>query len=176
MTQAEQIVTATDVLINRLDLWSKVGKVSYAPIVGGNHDRLQGNFREAIPLNNAATIINASLNRVAPDNKMEVRSVSDKLTIVKINGKRIGLMHGDGIKKKDKNLKEQIERSYGVKIDLLLTGHYHTYTHKHGHISCPSMFGATEYSVAMGYNEPPGALYIVMEEDGTMHVFPIFVK
>lgn len=128
---AEQIAVANRMLIEFI---RKVAKVAYTvevALIGGNHDRYQGNKKEAIYNDNVAYNMVDNLllldsygvlgdNVAIIDNRFDVYSAE-----FDVYGKTVRLVHGDFLKNTDKPKIPAMIKDHP--IDYVLFGHYHSF-------------------------------------------------
>src|SRR5699024_11439214 len=101
-------------------------------MIGGNHDRMQGNKNQKIYNDNVAYIVLDSLFLLQEqgildgieiiDNRSDVYNIKDTVA-----GKNIIVNHRDGLKGKGNHITKFIEDKH---IDLLITGHVHHFSMK----------------------------------------------
>lgn len=153
-TMAEQIAKGTRLLVDFLSELSPyvLGELTFG-IIGGNHDRLQGNKNQKIYNDNVAYIVLDSLlllqdNGILEgvniiDNRSDIYNIKDKVA-----DKNIVVNHGDGLKGKGNHIPKFIEDQH---IDLLITGHVHHFSAKQEdfnrmHIVASSPMGYNSYA------------------------------
>lgn len=153
-TLAEQITKGTRLLIDVLSQISEVaeGNLRFG-IVGGNHDRLQGNKNEKIYNDNVAyitldTMLNLQelgvLNGIEIiDNREDIYTIEDVVA-----NQRIVVNHGDNLKGNVNHIPKFIKDQV---FDLLITGHVHHLRVKQEdynrqHITVGSTIGYNTYS------------------------------
>lgn len=148
----EQIAKATRVIIDFVTTLERVAPVKFG-IVGGNHDRFQGNKNEKIYNDNISYLIldymlfmqeQGLLQRTdIIDNREDIYSFEDV-----VQGKTLYVTHGDGLKGKGSHINKFIKDHA---IDYLVTGHVHNHSvsqedYARLHITCSSPMGYNNYS------------------------------
>ena len=153
-TLSEQITKGTRLLIDVIQQISDVteGNLKFG-MIGGNHDRLQGNKNEKIYNDNVAYIVLDTLLNLQElelfngieiiDNRDDVYTIEDRVC-----GKNIILNHGDTLKGNVNHIPKFIKDQV---FDILITGHVHhlkvkqeDYTRQH--ITVGSTIGYNTYS------------------------------
>lgn len=153
-TLSEQITKGTRLLVDVLQQLSEVveGQLRFG-IVGGNHDRLQGNKNEKIYNDNVAyialdTLIN--LQELGLFNGVEIIDNRDDIYTIedKVANQSIVVNHGDNLKGNVNHIPKFIKDQV---FDILITGHVHhlrvkqeDYTRQH--ITVGSTIGYNTYS------------------------------
>ena len=153
-TLSEQITKGTRLLVDVLQQLSEVveGQLRFG-IVGGNHDRLQGNKNEKIYNDNVAyialdTLIN--LQELGLFNGVEIIDNRDDIYTIedKVASQSIVVNHGDNLKGNVNHIPKFIKDQV---FDILITGHVHhlrvkqeDYTRQH--ITVGSTIGYNTYS------------------------------
>lgn len=182
----EQIAKGIRVLADTLNLLAKAEfEVSFG-MVGGNHDRFQGNKNDKIHNDNVAYLVVDQLhflqelgalnkNIKLVDNRSDVYSFKDIVA-----GKRIKVTHGDTEGKKvdvkiPKHIKDEV-------IDYLIMGHIHTtriiqedFSRFHVYVGSP--MGANNYSAENNLpTTSPAQLIMVLDpERDTPQFMPVFL-
>lgn len=153
-TLSEQITKGTRLLIDVIQQISDVtdGNLKFG-MIGGNHDRLQGNKNEKIYNDNVAYIVLDTLLNLQElelfngieiiDNRDDVYTIEDQVC-----GKSIIVNHGDTLKGNVNHIPKFIKDQV---FDILITGHVHhlkvkqeDYTRQH--ITVGSTIGYNTYS------------------------------
>jgi len=153
-TLSEQITKGTRLLIDVIQQISDVteGNLKFG-MIGGNHDRLQGNKNEKIYNDNVAYIVLDTLLNLQElelfngieiiDNRDDVYTIEDHVC-----GKNIIVNHGDTLKGNVNHIPKFIKDQV---FDILITGHVHhlkvkqeDYTRQH--ITVGSTIGYNTYS------------------------------
>lgn len=153
-TLSEQITKGTRLLIDVIQQISDVteGNLKFG-MIGGNHDRLQGNKNEKIYNDNVAYIVLDTLINLQElelfngieiiDNRDDVYTIEDQVC-----GKNIIVNHGDTLKGNVNHIPKFIKDQV---FDILITGHVHhlkvkqeDYTRQH--ITVGSTIGYNTYS------------------------------
>lgn len=127
---AEQIATANRMLIDFIRTVAKVSETVEVALIGGNHDRYQGNKKDAIYNDNIAynMIDNLFLlddygvlgdNVTILDNRFDVYSAE-----FNVYGNVVKLVHGDFLKNTDKPKIPNLIKDHP--IDYVMFGHYHS--------------------------------------------------
>ena len=139
-------------------------------IVGGNHDRMNGDFKKENTAE-GAKLLAYMLSSTLPEH-IEVEFDS---RIIKFNSGelRFIIQHGD-LKADKKGKVEEVVWEHGQpdKFNIVLTGHHHTRiisrgddTYKALRMSVPAFSPSDDYSKDCGYNNNPGIL-IFQEKAG----------
>lgn len=182
----EQIAKGIRVLVETLNVLAKAGLDVTFGMVGGNHDRFQGNKNDKIHNDNVAYLVVDQLhfmqdlgslhkNVTLIDNRKDVYSFKDNVA-----GKRIKVVHGDNEGKKvdvkiPKHIKEEV-------IEYLIMGHIHTtriiqedYSRFHVYVGSP--MGANNYSAENNLpTTSPAQLIMVLDPKVDSPQFmPIFL-
>lgn len=153
-TLSEQITKGTRLLIDVIQQISDVteGNLKFG-MIGGNHDRLQGNKNEKIYNDNVAYIVLDTLINLQElelfngieiiDNRDDVYTIEDQVCV-----KNIIVNHGDTLKGNVNHIPKFIKDQV---FDILITGHVHhlkvkqeDYTRQH--ITVGSTIGYNTYS------------------------------
>ncbi|UYB00660.1 hypothetical protein GMNKNHGO_00033 [Enterococcus phage vB_Efa29212_3e] len=182
----EQIAKGIRVIADTLNLLAKAEfEVSFG-MVGGNHDRFQGNKNDKIHNDNVAYLVVDQLHFLQElgalnkdiklvDNRSDVYSFKDTVA-----GKRIKVTHGDTEGKKvdvkiPKHIKDEV-------IDYLIMGHIHTtriiqedFSRFHVYVGSP--MGANNYSAENNLpTTSPAQLIMVLDpERDTPQFMPVFL-
>lgn len=182
----EQIAKGIRVLVETINVLAKAGLDVTFGMVGGNHDRFQGNKNDKIHNDNVAYLVVDQLhfmqdlgslhkNVTLIDNRQDVYSFKDNVA-----GKRIKVVHGDNEGKKvdvkiPKHIKEEV-------IEYLIMGHIHTtriiqedYSRFHVYVGSP--MGANNYSAENNLpTTSPAQLIMVLDPKVDSPQFmPIFL-
>lgn len=184
-TLAEQISKGTRLLIDILNSLSDVvtGELRFG-IIGGNHDRMQGNKNQKIYNDNVAYIVldslllfqeNGLLNGVdIIDNREDIYTIRDTF-----GGKSIIINHGDGLKGKGNHINKFILDSH---IDLLITGHVHHFSVKQEdfnrmHIVASSPMGYNNYAkeLHLSKTKPSQQLLFLNKENKDIDIKTVFL-
>lgn len=184
-TLAEQISKGTRLLIDILNVLSDVvtGELRFG-IIGGNHDRMQGNKNQKIYNDNIAYVVldslllfqeNGLLNGVdIIDNREDIYTIRDTF-----GGKSIIINHGDGLKGKGNHINKFILDSH---IDLLITGHVHHFSVKQEdfnrmHIVASSPMGYNNYAkeLHLSKTKPSQQLLFVNKENKDIDIKTVFL-
>lgn len=184
-TLAEQISKGTRLLIDILNALSDVvtGELRFG-IIGGNHDRMQGNKNQKIYNDNIAYVVldslllfqeNGLLNGVdIIDNREDIYTIRDTF-----GGKSIIINHGDGLKGKGNHINKFILDSH---IDLLITGHVHHFSVKQEdfnrmHIVASSPMGYNNYAkeLHLSKTKPSQQLLFVNKENKDIDIKTVFL-
>lgn len=173
-TLSEQITKGTRLLIDVLQQLSEVveGQLRFG-IVGGNHDRLQGNKNEKIYNDNVAyialdTLIN--LQELGLFNGVEIIDNRDDIYTIedKVASQSIIVNHGDNLKGNVNHIPKFIKDQV---FDILITGHVHhlrvkqeDYTRQH--ITVGSTIGYNTYSKELNLSRTaPSQQLLFLEKD-----------
>lgn len=180
----EQIAKAQRVLIDFLTELSKYVDITFG-IVGGNHDRFQGNKADKIYNDNIAYIILSNMllvqqygglpNVTIIDNQSDIYSFEDVVA-----NKRIKVIHGDAEGKKvDVKIPKHIKQ---YPIDYLIMGHIHTTRiiqedYSRFHVYVGSTMGANNYSKENNLpTTSPAQLILVLDGNSDAPMFkPVFL-
>lgn len=184
-TLAEQISKGTRLLIDILNALSDVvtGELRFG-IIGGNHDRMQGNKNQKIYNDNIAYVVLDSLLLFQEqgllrginiiDNREDIYTIRDNF-----GGKSIIINHGDGLKGKGNHINKFILDSH---IDLLITGHVHHFSVKQEdfnrmHIVASSPMGYNNYAkeLHLSKTKPSQQLLFVNKENKDIDIKTVFL-
>lgn len=184
-TMAEQISKGTRILIDFLNAISEytVGTLRFG-MIGGNHDRMQGNKNQKIYNDNVAYIVLDSLFLLQEqgildgieiiDNRSDVYNIKDTVA-----GKNIIVNHGDGLKGKGNHITKFIEDKH---IDLLITGHVHHFSMKQEdfnrmHIVASSPMGYNNFAkeLHLSRTKPSQQLLFISSENKDVTVKTVFL-
>lgn len=184
-TLAEQISKGTRLLIDILNVLSDVvtGELRFG-IIGGNHDRMQGNKNQKIYNDNVAYVVLDSLLLFQEqgllrginiiDNREDIYTIRDNF-----GGKSIIINHGDGLKGKGNHINKFILDSH---IDLLITGHVHHFSVKQEdfnrmHIVASSPMGYNNYAkeLHLSKTKPSQQLLFVNKENKDIDIKTVFL-
>lgn len=182
----EQIAKGIRLLTETLNVLAKAGLEVTFGMVGGNHDRFQGNKNDKIHNDNVAYLVIDQLHFMQDlgalhenvsliDNRLDVYSFKDMVA-----GKRIKVVHGDNEGKKvdvkiPKHIKEEV-------IEYLIMGHIHTtriiqedYSRFHVYVGSP--MGANNYSAENNLpTTSPAQLIMVLDPKVNSPQFiPVFL-
>ena len=153
-TLAEQISKGTRLLADVLDTLREYtpGSLTFG-MIGGNHDRMQGNKNQKIYNDNVAYIVLDTLLMLKEQDVLKGINIIDNLHDIytirhTVANKNILVNHGDGLKGKGNHINKFIETE---PIDLLLTGHVHHFSVKQEdfnrmHIVASSPMGYNNYA------------------------------
>ncbi|AID17439.1 metallophosphoesterase domain containing protein [Listeria phage LMTA-148] len=182
----EQISKSIRTMLDFLNVLADHVHVKFG-MVGGNHDRFQGNKNEKIYNDNVAYIILDTLfllqdskalhsNITLIDNREDVYSFKDNVA-----GKNIKVVHGDTEGKKvDVKIPKHIKSEV---VDYLFMGHIHTtrivqedYSRFHVYVGSP--MGANSYSAENNLPTTQGSQLLVILSKGSNNpmFLPIFTK
>lgn len=183
-TMAEQISKGIGLLVEFLNLVGTLGNVKFGCITG-NHDRLDGNKKDAV-YNDSAMYVALSQLMMLKDNDLlpnvEIMdNLDDNYTLEDtVFNKRIMVVHGDREKKTNEvKIPSHIKHN---EIDYLIMGHIHTTRiiqedYSRFHVYVGSTMGANNYS--KGLNLPttaPSQMLMVLTEGIDSPVFqPVFL-
>lgn len=184
-TMAEQISKGTRILIDFLNSISEVtsGSLRFG-IIGGNHDRMQGNKNQKIYNDNVAYLVLDSLllfqeqgmlNGIEIiDNRSDIYTIRDTVA-----GKKFVVNHGDGLKGKGNHITKFIEDSH---IDYLITGHVHHFSMKQEdynrmHIVASSPMGYNNFAkeLHLSRTKPSQQLLFLNKDDKDVDVKTVFL-
>ncbi|QEM41406.1 metallophosphatase [Staphylococcus phage Maine] len=184
-TMAEQISKGTRILIDFLNSVSEytAGTLRFG-MIGGNHDRMQGNKNQKVYNDNVAYIVLDSLFLLQEqgilngveliDNRSDVYNIKDTVA-----GKHIIVNHGDGLKGKGNHITKFIEDKH---IDLLITGHVHHFSMKQEdfnrmHIVASSPMGYNNFAkeLHLSRTKPSQQLLFISSENKDVTVKTVFL-
>lgn len=182
----EQIAKGIRVVAEVVNYLADLGYEVTFGMVGGNHDRFQGNKNDKIHNDNVAYLVldqlffMQELGAVSPDvtlidNRSDVYSFKDSVA-----GKRIKVSHGDNEGKKvdvkiPKHIKDEV-------IDYLIMGHIHTtriiqedFSRFHVYVGSP--MGANNYSAEnnLPTTSPAQLLLVIDPTKDTPQFRPVFL-
>ena len=183
----EQIAKGIRLLVTTLlYLAENVEHVSFG-IVGGNHDRFQGNKNDKVYNDNIAYLALDTLfllqnsggipkNVTLIDNRADVYSFTTKVA-----GHPVKVVHGDNeAKKEDTKIRKHIRRE---EISYLMMGHIHTSRiiqedYSRYHVYVGSTMGTNNYSTENNFpTTDPTQCILVLEKDKEQPIFkPVTLK
>ena len=177
-TLAEQISKGTRLIIDILNNIRQYvpGKLTFG-IIGGNHDRMQGNKNQKVYNDNVAFVVLDMLLMLKQqgvlkdieliDNREDIYNIRDTIL-----GKKIVVNHGDGLKGKGNHIPKFITDSH---IDLLITGHVHHHRitqedYNRFHIVASSPMGYNNYAKELHLSKTKPSQQILVLEEGTKNI------
>ena len=173
-TLAEQISKGTRLIIDILDNIRQYvpGTLTFG-MIGGNHDRMQGNKNQKVYNDSVAYVVLDMLFMLQQqgvlkdieliDNREDIYNIRDTIL-----GKKIVVNHGDGLKGKGNHIPKFITDSH---IDLLITGHIHHHRmtqedYNRFHVVASSPMGYNNYAKELHLSKTkPSQQILVLEED-----------
>ena len=178
---SEQIVSASDMVFEFLELLSKELNVVYMGSIIGNHSRMSsGAPSNAQEGDSGENILDAVVEKYIKLSKNKRLSVDNKKTSNRdiscsINGVEIKAVHGDLISKKSKEKLQQFISMDEKFYDILLYGHFHHSSYveeNHGRmaIGTGSLQGVTEFSKGLGFETRPSQTLVVLEGDNPIPI------
>ena len=178
---SEQIVSASDMVFEFLELLSKELNVVYMGSIIGNHSRMSsGAPSNAQEGDSGENILDAVVEKYIKLSKNKRLSVDNKKTSNRdiscsINGVEIKAVHGDLISKKSKEKLQQFISLDEKFYDILLYGHFHHSSYveeNHGRmaIGTGSLQGVTEFSKGLGFETRPSQTLVVLEGDNPIPI------
>ena len=178
---SEQIVAASDMVFEFLELLSKELNVVYMGSIIGNHSRMSsGAPSNAQEGDSGENILDAVVEKYIKLSKNKRLSVDNKKTSNRdiscsINGVDIKAVHGDLISKKSKEKLQQFISMDEKFYDILLYGHFHHSSYveeNHGRmaIGTGSLQGVTEFSKGLGFETRPSQTLVVLEGDNPIPI------
>ena len=178
---SEQIVSASDMVFEFLELLSKELNVVYMGSIIGNHSRMSsGAPSNAQEGDSGENILDAVVEKYIKLSKNKRLSVDNKKTSNRdiscsINGVEIKAVHGDLISKKSKEKLQQFISMDEKFYDILLYGHFHHSSYveeNHGRmaIGTGSLQGVTEFSKGLGFETRPSQTLVVLEGDNPVPI------
>lgn len=180
----EQIAKATRLLLDFLTDVSQLTTTNYY-MVGGNHDRFQGNKKDAVYNDNAGYLILDSLLLAQELGSLQNVTIYDNRKDVYYAeytscGKTIAVDHGDHLKGKGDNITKVMKDH---PIDILLTGHVHNYSvqqedYERLQIVCSSTMGANNYSKELKLPEttPSQTMFVLGKDLDGIVQHTVFLK
>lgn len=178
---SEQIVAASDMVFEFLELLSQELNVVYMGSIIGNHSRMSsGAPSNAQEGDSGENILDAVVEKYIKLSKNKRLSVDNKKTSNRdiscsINGVEIKAVHGDLISKKSKEKLQQFISMDEKFYDILLYGHFHHSSYveeNHGRmaIGTGSLQGVTEFSKGLGFETRPSQTLVVLEGDNPIPI------
>lgn len=171
---SEQISKATEIVFTFLQLLSTELNVVYVGSIIGNHSRMSSGARDNAQEGDSGeniideTIMNyiklSNNKRLTADNK----KINNRELSLELNGVKLKGVHGDNIKKNDKDKVGDSISVDGVMYDALMYGHFHHTSYVEENlgryaIGMGCLQGATEFSKKIGFNTNPSQTIIVLE-------------
>lgn len=177
-TLAEQISKGTKIIVDVLDRISESvpGNLRFG-MIGGNHDRLQGNKNQKVYNDNVSYIVldtlfllqeSGALSGVdLVDNRHDVYLIRDNVA-----GKEIVVNHGDFLKGKVNHINKFI---IDKTIDLLITGHVHHFSARQEdfnrmHIVASSPMGYNNYAKELNLSKTKPSQQLVILDNNVQDV------
>ena len=182
-TAIEQITVAIRVMVDFIQQIERLAPVTCG-MVGGNHDRFQGNKNEKVYNDNAAYIILDTLFLLQEQGLLQRTELIDNRHDVysfetKVQGKVIKVTHGDNLKGVGNNIPKFIKTHA---IDYLITGHVHNMKtiqedFDRIHFVVSSIMGANNYSKELLLNEskPSQTLLVLSKKLKGPIIHPVFL-
>lgn len=181
LPMAQQIVKASDLIINLLVTLSQHINVEYTGI-SGNHDRSNGDKKANIDGDNVMVVINNTVGqfiKMAGIHRLKNSHSEDELlyeAVKEINGARIKFVHGDWETKQSKNKLESHMAMDEEIYEVLVMGHYHhfevierNFSNKEVYVG--SLMGRNNYSKKIKATSDASQAMLIIREDG--EVLPI---
>lgn len=182
-TVAEQIVKATELLVNMLVKLSEKGNVIFHGVVRGNHGRM-GKKGETIHNDCAEHIIHESVKSLLSLLRNENIVVDDsgyniERVLTEINGTKVKATHGDLDGQNDRDKLQKHMSFENETIDMLALGHFHNYqvrTENYGRKVYGSgcLQGATDHGKTFKYGNTASQGIVVLGED--KEIIPIDIS
>ncbi|MFT8556615.1 hypothetical protein [Liquorilactobacillus hordei] len=153
-TLSEQIVNATELVIEFLETISSYVPVKYSAIAG-NHDRLQGNKKSNLSADHAIRVSNKIIQTYAKYSNSRVRYIEaerDYVHWIKVGKYVFCFIHGDLNNLQKKTLLAELSSMYGEHFVAVIGGHIHHFTMlevgmNEYQVTFGSIKGIDEYSV-----------------------------
>lgn len=177
-TLAEQISKGTKLLVDILkEISSNVEGHMKFGMVGGNHDRLQGNKNQKIYNDNVSYIVLDTLILLQEagalsgieiiDNREDVYTIRDQVA-----GKEIIVNHGDSLKGKVNHINKFI---IDKNIDLLITGHVHHFSARQEdfnrmHVVVSSPMGYNNYAKELNLSKTKPSQQLIILDNNVQDV------
>ncbi len=167
MWGAEAIIKPYEILYNFL---IGISNLQAVYIVGGNHDRMNGNWKEEKTAEGAKLLAYMFSSTLPKHIKVEF---DPRMLKFETKGLRIITQHGD-LKADKKSKVEEVVWEHGSpdKFNLVLNAHHHTRitargddSHRTRRTSVPAFSPSDSYAKDCGYSNNPGYL-IICERDG----------
>lgn len=150
-TQQAKAIELVSIFIKWLCLKHPKIHFSYSA-VAGNHDRMNGNKKDAIFGDSFQTILNLFLNNLPLENFEVIEQESPVKGSVSFNGVNIAFEHGDKLNLNNRNLLATVSQRDGKVYDALLVGHLHHFQVVENNglfIMSGSLKGADTYSESL---------------------------
>lgn len=182
----EQIAKGIRVLVEALNTLADTGTAITFGLVGGNHDRFQGNKNDKIYNDNIGYLVLDNLffvqelgglreNITLLDNRNDTYNLYDQVA-----GKKVKVVHGDHEgKKTDVKIPKHIKNEA---IDYLIMGHIHTTRiiqedYSRFHVYVGSTMGANNYSAENNLpTTSPSQMFLVIDPEQDSPEFqPVFL-
>ena len=149
----------------RLDYYSSLG----------NHNEIRplGSKNGDFPHENTERLITHYIKTALRNNSNVIIHDAKNYNYVDIANHKIMATHGQNEKDLEKSIKDYT-LTYGARVDMLLTGHYHSSHEKVigatsesniEFIQSPSLCGTDEYALKLNKNSKAGAKVLVLEEN-----------
>ena len=169
----DSVIGFAEFMVTWINELSKYMIVDYYS-VQGNHNEIRplGSNSGDFPHENTERLINWYLEKSLENNPNAKINKCSSHQYLEIVGVKVLATHGQNEKNLENSIKDYM-LSYGIKIDILLTGHLHsTHTKTIGmngelnveYIQCPSICGIDDYSLKLKKSAKAGALLFILEE------------
>lgn len=153
-------------LIN--DLSNEIPEVEIHYTIG-NHGRVSPNIKESMDSENFEYLILEFL-KLRLSNKKNVsfndcKHIDKEIVVYNVFGQTIACVHGHR-EKKPFNTVSTLSDFLGMKIDMVVLGHFHNFTIKNNVIGNGAFSGCDEYANNLRFNNKPSQTLIIHFEEG----------
>lgn len=178
---SEQVAKSIELVLTFIKEVRNLGyKTSYTGIAG-NHDRLNGNKKQAIVGDSVSRILNEIIKNFA--DTLDITFVEPKeqiRTLISVNGLNIAITHGDYDKLANKDIISKLSEYFNEKVDLVIGGHLHnlnikTLGKKQYVIQSGAMFTGNSYSNSLGVVSDASQVMLRVDKQGNIKILPIIL-
>lgn len=142
----------------------------------GNHGRVSANVKESLDSENFEYLILEflKLRLAGKDNVVfnDCKHIDKEIVIYNVFGQTIACVHGHR-EKKLFNSVSTLSEFLGVKIDMVVLGHFHNFAVKNNVVVNGCLSGADEYANNLRFNNKPSQTLIIHFEDGGKCLYEI---
>ena len=181
---SEEISKAIVLIKDALQVLGKDFTVDFG-IIAGNHDRLQGGYKEAIDFDSAAYIVLKMIKMLSEEGALPNVNVIDNSEDIysldlDIQGKNVFVTHGEQVKPSAHN--NIVNLMHDKPYDVLIYGHYHNLQMANEDydrltLGLPTMQGWNEYSIKHNFPKcAPAQCNLVLSAQGQPEILPIFLQ
>lgn len=170
---SEQIVKATKLFFEFLEMLSSQLRVNYLGMIVGNHGRMS-NKGETLTDDNVEVVIHEMVKSLIemsgnPNIKINDENYEKSFLCQEINGRKVAFVHGDKESKTGADRIRKHSSITGEEIDLLIQGHTHTFkveseNYDRKIITSGSLMGSDDYAESLGYYTNASQLMVAVND------------